>query len=282
VLATGSNLVLRTKNRQSRHLHVPGRAARYVQRGHYRTRRSRVAAGRSDQRRHDDHRCADSSERDRPHRGHSRPPAQGSGTDVSLSAENLTRSPANGNLSELLVQLPGAARGANGVVHINGDHGDINYIVDGVPIPQELNRTVGGEFDSNNLAFVEALQGAYPAQYENALPRSSTSNTRNGNGPAGFTGDVQGGSYSYLDSTLGYHAPIGTGNIDLAVRNERGDRGLDPPGFDSPHNDYSNANQFLRYHAAARKRTSSPDGQPFVPYLPIRPTAPGRAGLDRR
>jgi hypothetical protein len=177
----------------------------------------------------------------------SRPPAQGSGTDVSLSAENLTRSPANGNLSELLVQLPGAARGANGVVHINGDHGDINYIVDGVPIPQELNRTVGGEFDSNNLAFVEALQGAYPAQYGERFASVININTRNGNGPAGFTGDVQGGSYSYLDSTLGYHAPIGTGNIDLAVRNERGDRGLDPPGFDSPHNDYSNANQFLRY-----------------------------------
>jgi len=177
----------------------------------------------------------------------SRPPAHGSGTDVSLSAENLTRSPASGNLSELLVQLPGAARGANGVVHINGDHGDINYVVDGVPIPQELNRTVGGEFDSNDLAFVEVLQGAYPAQYGERFASVVNINTRNGNGPPGFTGGLDGGSYAHLDSTLGYHTPIGTGNLDLAVRNERGDRGLDPPDFDSPHNDDSNANQFLRY-----------------------------------
>jgi len=177
----------------------------------------------------------------------SRPPAHGSGTDVNLSAENLSRSPANGNLSELLVQLPGAARGANGVVHFNGDHGDINYIVDGVPIPQELNRTVGGEFDSNDLASVEALQGAYPAQYGERFASVLNITTRNGNGPPGFTGDLQGGSYGYADSTLGYHAPLGAGNLDLGVRNERGDRGLDPPDFDSPHNDYSNANQFLRY-----------------------------------
>ena len=63
-----------------------------------------------------------------------RPPVRGSGTDLSLNAEALTRSPAGGSLPNLLVQLPGAARGANGVVHINGDHGDINYIVDGVQI----------------------------------------------------------------------------------------------------------------------------------------------------
>jgi Carboxypeptidase regulatory-like domain/TonB dependent receptor/TonB-dependent Receptor Plug Domain len=177
----------------------------------------------------------------------SRPPAHGSGTDVSLSAENLTRSPANGSLPELLLQLPGAARGANGVVHINGDHGDINYIVDGVPIPQELNRSVGTEFDPNDLAFVEALEGAYPAQYGERFASVLNINTRSGNGPPGFTGDISAGSYGYADSTLGYHTNVGSGSLVAAVRNERGNRGLDPPNFDSPHNSYSNANQFLRY-----------------------------------
>jgi hypothetical protein len=93
-----------------------------------------------------------------------RPPLGGSGTDINLSADLLTRSPANGSLPALLLQLPGAARGANGVVHINGDHGDVNYIVDGVPIPQELNRNIGTEFDPNDIAFVEAIEGAYPAK----------------------------------------------------------------------------------------------------------------------
>ena len=176
-----------------------------------------------------------------------RPPVRGSGTDLSLNAEALTRSPSAGSLPNLLIQLPGAARGANGVVHINGDHGDINYIVDGVQIPQELNRVVGSEFDPNDIAFVETLQGAYPAQYGERFASVLNINTRNGSGPPGFIGDLSYGSYGTIDSTLGYHANVGTGSVVAAFRNQRGNRGLDPPNFDSPHDAFSNSNQFLRF-----------------------------------
>ena len=176
-----------------------------------------------------------------------RPPVRGSGTDLSLNAEALTRSPAGGSLPNLLIQLPGAARGANGVVHINGDHGDINYIVDGVQIPQELNRVVGSEFDPNDIAFIEALQGAYPAQYGERFASVININTRNGSGPPGLIGDLNYGSYGHLDTTIGYHTRVGAGSLVAAFRNERGTRGLDPPNFDSPHDAFSNANQFLRY-----------------------------------
>jgi TonB dependent receptor/Carboxypeptidase regulatory-like domain len=176
-----------------------------------------------------------------------RPPVRGSGTDLSLNAEALTRSPAGGSLPNLLIQLPGAARGANGVVHINGDHGDINYVVDGAQIPQELNRIVGSEFDPNDIAFVEALQGAYPAQYGERFASVININTRNGAGAPGPIGDLSFGSYGHIDSTLGYHTNVGPGSLVVAFRNERGNRGLDPPNFDSPHNAFSNSNQFLRY-----------------------------------
>src|SRR5450755_1160954 len=52
------------------------------------------------------------------------PPVRKSGTDVTLNREALSRSPAAGSFPELLIQLPGAARGAHGVVHITGDHGE--------------------------------------------------------------------------------------------------------------------------------------------------------------
>ncbi len=176
-----------------------------------------------------------------------RPPLRGSGTDLSLNAQALTRSPASGSLPNLLIQLPGAARGANGVVHINGDHGDINYIVDGVQVPQELNRIVGSEFDSNDIEFVEALQGAYPAQYGERFASVVNINTRTGTGPPGWIGDIDLGSYASQDATLGYHTNVGPGSLIVALRSQRGDRGLDPPNFSSPHNDFSNTNQFLRY-----------------------------------
>ncbi len=186
----------------------------------------------------------------------SRPSLGGSGTDLSLNSEQLSRSPASGSLSGLLLQLPGAARGANGVVHINGDHGDINYIVDGVQIPQELNRTIGTEFDPNDIAFVETLQGAYPAQYGERFASVINVNTRNGSGAPGFVTQFNAGSFFALDADVAYHANIGKSAFVIAARNESGDRGLDPPDPDSPHNSFSNANQFLRFTA--------PRGNDFV------------------
>ncbi|GAC1475782.1 MAG: hypothetical protein PVSMB8_00910 [Vulcanimicrobiaceae bacterium] len=174
-------------------------------------------------------------------------PASRSGTDVTLNATSLQRSPASGNFPEFLIQLPGAVRGANGVVHLNGDHGAVNYNVDGVPIPQALNRQLGSEIDPNDISYVDVIEGAYPAQY--GLRFGSTLNiaTRSGTGPAGFTGELRGGSYGTTDQSLGYHAPLaGGGGISVAVRDRRTTRGLDPPNVDSPHNAASDTNQFLR------------------------------------
>jgi hypothetical protein len=175
-----------------------------------------------------------------------RPPVSGSGTDVNLGTDQLSRSPSSGNLSGLLLQLPGAARGANGVVHINGDHGDINYIVDGVQIPQALNRVVGTEFDPNDISNVEVLQGAYPAQYGERFASVVNINTRNGSGPPGFITQFNTGSFFDLDSDIAYHANLGKSTFIVATRNESSERGLDPPNPDSPHNNFSSANQFLR------------------------------------
>lgn len=116
------------------------------------------------------------------------PPVHGSGTDLTMNQQFLARSPASRDFPSLLLQIPGAARGANGVVHINGDHGDINYIVDGVPIPQELNRSVGSEFDPADVSFVEVLQGAYPARYGERFASVVNISTRVGNGAPGFSG----------------------------------------------------------------------------------------------
>jgi len=171
----------------------------------------------------------------------------GSGSDTELNSTTLTRSPYSGSFPEALIQLPGAVRGANGVVHMNGDHGVIDYNLDGVPLPQALNREIGSEIDPNDVAFLDVIEGAYPAQYGLRFGSVLNITTRAGTGPAGFDGTFDAGSYTALDETLGYHAPIaGGGGYSIAVSSQQSSRGLDPPNFDSPHNDASNANQFVR------------------------------------
>ena len=174
------------------------------------------------------------------------------GADVVLNATQLTRSPAAQSFPETLIQLPGTARGANGVVHMNGDHGVIDYIIDGVPLPQALNREIGSEIDPNDISFLDAIEGAYPAQYGLRFGSVLDISTKSGTGPPGLDGDVEYGSYGDAIMALGYHAPLGNGGgYDVAIRNERTGRGLDPPDFDSPHNNASDTNQFARVTLAS-------------------------------
>jgi hypothetical protein len=175
------------------------------------------------------------------------PPIRKSGTDVTLNQQALRRTPATGSFPELLIQLPGAARGANGAVHINGDHGDINYVVDGVSIPQELNRNIGTEFNPNDISFIDVLEGAYPAQYGERFASVLNINTRASVGTPGFTGEAIVGSFGHMDATIGYESRLGPGSFVAAFRNEVTERGLDPPNPDSPHNNASDANQFARF-----------------------------------
>lgn len=175
------------------------------------------------------------------------PPAHGSGTDLTLNGNYLKRVPAATDFPSILLQVPGAARGANGVVHINGDHGDINYVVDGVPVPQELNRQVGTEFDLADVSFLEVLEGAYPAEYGNRFAAVVNVNTKVGNGTPGFEGYARGGSYTSYDSQLAYHGLLGSGSYVASINGTRSDRFLDPPNPDSPHNSGSNMNEFFRF-----------------------------------
>ena len=177
----------------------------------------------------------------------SAPPLNGSGTDVTVNRALLDRMPYQGSLPQALLQLPAAARGANGVVHINGDHGDINYYVDGVQIPQELNRVVGSEIDPSNVAFMDVMEGAFPAQYGGRFAAVINVNTRIDNGPTGASGYVEGGSFGTDAAYLSLHAPAGHGQLSIGLAASQGDRFLDPPNFAAVHDDGAATNAFVRY-----------------------------------
>jgi hypothetical protein len=170
---------------------------------------------------------------------------RGSGSDVTLNSTDLTRLPYNDSFPEVLIQLPGAVRGANGVVHINGDHGVINYQINGVALPQGLNRDIGSEINLNDLSYVDVIEGAYPAQYGLKFGSILNLTTKSGTGPAGFDDATSIGSNTTLNSTLDYHAPIaGGGGYSVSLGGMQTTRGLDPPDFGSPHDNASNVNQY--------------------------------------
>ena len=90
------------------------------------------------------------------------PPVRASGTDLVVTGSQLAHAAVANSLPDILTQIPSAARGSNGQIHINGDHNGLNYVVDGVEIPEGLNRVLGNEIDPST----------------SGSPRSSRAHTR--------------------------------------------------------------------------------------------------------
>ncbi len=175
------------------------------------------------------------------------PPTKGSGTDVILNHEELSRLPATEDMPQILLTLPTASRGSNGQIHINGDHNGINYIIDGLELPENLNRVLGNQIDPSNIAFINAVQGAFPAQYGDKFATVLDIGMQAPRGPAAVALQFQGGSYNTYDQITDFHTPVGQGGaLVLSARFSQDGFGINPPVLDAPHNASSATNQFLR------------------------------------
>jgi hypothetical protein len=176
------------------------------------------------------------------------PTQRASGTDTVINSQQLARSPSANSIPDLLVQLPTAARGSNGQVHINGDHNGLDYVVDGIQIPEGLNRVLGNEVDPSTIGFAEVLEGAYPAQYGDRFAAVVNISTKAKAGPPGASLDLRGGSYNLFDTVVGVHTPVGAdGSLYVGARFFQDGRALDPPGEGFVHDTGSTTSQFLRY-----------------------------------
>jgi hypothetical protein len=173
---------------------------------------------------------------------------QKSGTDVTIDATQLAHLPTGSSLPTILTQLPSAAQGSNGQVHVNGDHNGLNYYLDGVQVPADLNRVLGTEIDPSDIGYLDVLEGAYPAQYGDKFAAVLNIGTKAYAGPAGYVFSAAGGSYNTYESSLSVHTPVGAGggSLSIAAFGSRNSWGLDPPVGDPVHNGSSDANAFLR------------------------------------
>ncbi len=83
-----------------------------------------------------------------------------------LDRQSLTQLPLGEAtpLNQALLQAPGVAQDSFGQLHVRGDHGDLQYRIDGIVIPQ----SISGFGETLDLRLVERMQlltGALPAQY---------------------------------------------------------------------------------------------------------------------
>jgi outer membrane receptor for ferrienterochelin and colicin len=165
------------------------------------------------------------------------------GSRISLGASLLDQLPTatpSKQVSSMLLSVPGFIPSQNGRIHVRGSHGQIQYVVDGVPMTDEFSEAFSNPLDPQYVKSAAVLTGGIPAEYGNRLAavvdvtsRSGLDASKNVAGTAnlnlGRFGAVDGG-FTFggrVGSRLGYFASAG-GN--------RTDRYLDPPTSDNFHN----------------------------------------------
>jgi outer membrane receptor protein involved in Fe transport len=107
----------------------------------------------------------------------------------------------NAPLQQVVLQAPGVVQDEFGEVHVRGDHGDIQYRVNGVLLPEGLNG-FAQEIDTHLIRSVSLLTGTLPAQFGFRTAGIFDVTTKTGSQLNGDELTLYGGSYDTVNPSL--------------------------------------------------------------------------------
>jgi len=167
--------------------------------------------------------------------------AAGSHVDIGASLiEQLPTATPTKQLSAMLLSAPGFIPSQNGRVHVRGSHGQIQYVVDGVPLTDEYSEAFANPLDPRYVKSAEVMTGGIPAEYGGKLAAVVDITSKSGlDEPRSVFGNatLNVGRFNALDGgvTVGGRISPRVGYF-LSGGGNRTDRYLDPPTTDNFHN----------------------------------------------
>src|SRR5260221_3811206 len=131
-------------------------------------------------------------------------------------------------LNQVLLRAPGVAQDSFGQIHVRGDHGNVQYRLDGVQLPEGLslfNNILATRYADQ----MSLLTGALPAQYGLQTAGIVDITLKSGTTNPGAEASVTGGSRDYSQTALSYGGR--TGKIDYFAAGQFIHNGL---GIENP------------------------------------------------
>jgi outer membrane receptor protein involved in Fe transport len=155
---------------------------------------------------------------------------------------NNLPSGANTQLNQVVLQAPGVAQDSFGQLHIRGDHGNIQYRLNNVILPEGLQ--VFGQTLSPRLAQnIDLITGAVPAQYGLRTAGVLNITTKSGFKNGGEVG-VYGGSHGLIEPSIEYGGSSGATSGFFSGSYTGTDVGIESPdGSANPLHDHSDQYQ---------------------------------------
>jgi len=177
------------------------------------------------------------------------PPIQhkSSSETYSISRKDIEELPRGNNIDvqDVLLTIPSAVDGGLKQVHIRQDHANLQYRIDGVPIPDTVSSVFSDVVSPRTWERAEIILGGPEAQYGNRTAAVIDITTKSGTKP-GF-GSVQmfGGSNETLNPSFEYGGTVGE-KFRIYLQNSftSTNRGINPPTLGKTiFHDQSNRNQ---------------------------------------
>ena len=131
--------------------------------------------------------------------------------DFSRTAIQNTPQGENAPLNQVLLRAPGVVQDGFGQVHVRGDHGSLQYRLDGVQLPEGLSlfsQVLSPRFANS----ISLLTGALPAQYGLRTAGVVDIGVKSGTTNPGAEASFMGGSYNWVQPSAQYGGR--SGNID--------------------------------------------------------------------
>jgi outer membrane receptor protein involved in Fe transport len=153
---------------------------------------------------------------------------------------------ANTQLNQVVLQAPGVAQDSFGQLHIRGDHGNIQYRLNNVILPEGL-QVFGQTLSPRLAANIDLITGAVPAQYGLRTAGVLNITTKSGFRNGGEVG-VYGGSHGLIEPSIEYGGSSGATSGFISGSYTGTDVGIESPdGRGTPLHDHSDQYQAFGY-----------------------------------
>lgn len=146
-----------------------------------------------------------------------------------FNADDVSSLPEGGNaaFNQVLLQAPGVVNDSYGQLHVRGDHGNLQYRINGVILPEGLSG-FGQALDTRFAKRIDLLTGALPAQYGYRTAGVIEIETKSQFDSGGRV-DFYGGSNGTANPSFEYGNSAGPLSYYVTGSHFTSDRGLENP-----------------------------------------------------
>lgn len=181
------------------------------------------------------------------------PPLQhkASSETISISRKDIEELPRGNNveLQDVLLTIPSAVDGGLKQVHIRQDHANLQFRLDGVPVPDSVSSVFTDVISPRTWERADIILGGPEAQYGNRTAAVIDVTTKSGAQPGFGSGQIFGGSNETINPSFEYGGTMGS-TFRYYFQNSftSTNRGINPPTLGKTiFHDQSNRNQtFIR------------------------------------